>query len=90
MDQTEAIKQLRDLREQFATVPALKAKWESNRTYCVAPKDVRIPLQMMVKLGLTAPTLEDAKHYLRGSKIFWNGYGLRTRRRASMSTSTTM
>jgi len=34
MDQTEAIKQLRDLREQFATVPAIKAKWESNRTYC--------------------------------------------------------
>jgi hypothetical protein len=65
MDKAEAINQLRDIREQFTTVPAIKAKWESNRTYCVAPKDVRIPLQMLVKVGLTAPTVEDAKHYLQ-------------------------
>jgi hypothetical protein len=46
-------------------VPVLKGKWEDSRVYWVAPKDVRIPLHMLVKAAQGSATLEDAKHYLK-------------------------
>jgi hypothetical protein len=59
----QALAQIQALREKWADVSTLKQKWEESKVYCVAPKDVRIPLHLLAVAVRTAPTLEEAQRY---------------------------
>ncbi len=64
-EEADAIAQLLALREKWAEVSTIKEKWEANKVYCVAPKDVRVPLHLLVVAALDAPTPELAKRYVQ-------------------------
>jgi hypothetical protein len=40
--------EVKALREKWADAATIREKWEKNRIYCVAPKDVRIPLHLLL------------------------------------------
>ncbi len=54
-EEADAIAQVLALREKWAEVSTIKEKWEANKVYCVAPKDVRVPLHLLVVAALDAP-----------------------------------
>lgn len=59
----ETFAQMRALREKGLDVDFLKSEFEAHRVYCVAPKDVKMPLHMLVKAARVSG-LEDTKRYL--------------------------
>jgi hypothetical protein len=57
MDRDEAFAQVRAHIVQ-SEVETLKGKWETSRTYCVAPADLRLSLHLLVKGALTSESWE--------------------------------
>jgi hypothetical protein len=75
MDSIDPIAQVKALREKWADVAILREKWEMSRIYCVAPKDVRIPLHLLVIAAQNARTPEEAQEYVQKIKniLEWIG-----------------
>ncbi len=64
MNHDEALSRVRAIREKWAEVSTLTEKWESDKTYCVAPNQVVAPLHLLLVAADGARTLDETKEYI--------------------------
>jgi hypothetical protein len=64
MDQDEALAQILAVKEKWAEVSTLQEKWDNDKIYCVAPKQVVAPLHLLLVAADQARTLEEAQKYI--------------------------